>query len=124
MKLPFLLITALAVVLGCAFCATPASAQTNTMAAPATTTTTKKAKSAFTSYPKGSTITSISATSLVLNTSKGALTLTVDASTKFLVDKKKAAVTDFAAGDAVTGSYATNADGTLTAHSLHKKSAK
>jgi hypothetical protein len=118
-----LLSTALAVVLVLASSGTAALAQTNTMATPAapTTSTAKKAKSAYTQYPKGSTITSISATSVVLNTSKGALTLVIDASTKIEVNKKKAAVTDFAAGDAVTGSYATGADGTLTAHSLRKK---
>jgi hypothetical protein len=119
---PTLLSTALAAVLVLALSGTAAFAQTNTMATPAApTTTVKKAKSAYTAYPKGSTITSISATSLVLNTSKGALTLVIDASTKIEVNKKKAAVTDFAVGDAVTGSYATGADGTLTAHSLRKK---
>jgi hypothetical protein len=123
-----LLSTALAAVLGLALCGTAVNAQTTN--APAATTTTMapapmaatpKAKSSYTSYPKGATITSISDTSVVLNTSKGPLTLAIDAKTTIQVNKKKAAVTDFAAGDAVTGSYVTNADGTLTAHSLRKK---
>ena len=127
MKIP-LLSTALAAVLGLALCGTAVNAQTTnapaaTTTAPAPTAATPKAKSSYTSYPKGATITSISDTSVVLNTSKGPLTLAIDAKTTIQVNKKKAAVTDFAAGDAVTGSYVTNADGTLTAHSLRKKKA-
>jgi hypothetical protein len=81
-----------------------------------------KAKSSYTPY--SGTISAIDATSVTVTTKKGDLKLAIDTTTKIEVSHKKAAVTDFAVGDKVTGSYATGADGTLTAHSLHKKAAK
>jgi hypothetical protein len=126
MKITFLT-PALVAVLGFALAGAPvtvkAQTSTNATAPAAPSTTSTKTKSAFTPY-KG-TISAIDATSVTVTTKKGDLKLAIDATTTFEVSKKKAAATDFAVGDKVTGSYATGADGTtLTAHSLHKKAAK
>ena len=126
MKITFLT-PALVAVLGFALASAPVTvkAQTatnaTTPAAPSTAPKTKE-KSEFTEY-KG-TISAIDATSVTVTTKKGDVKLMVDATTKIEVSKKKAAITDFAVGDKVTGSYATGADGSLTAHSLRKKAAK
>jgi hypothetical protein len=126
-------ITALAAILGLALASAPVTVQaqttpTQTPAATSTGSTTPskpaKKKSAYTQIPKGSTISAISATSVTLKTAKGDLTLAINDKTGFAVDKKKSAASDFAAGDTVTGSYATNADGTFTAHNIRKKTAK
>jgi hypothetical protein len=120
----------LATVLGLALASIPATvhAQTATNAtapaAPSTAPKKEKKKSEYTQFPKDAAITAIDATSVTLSSAKGPLTLAIAAETKIEVNKKKAAVTDFAVGDKVTGSYATGADGTLTAHSLRKKIAK
>ena len=123
--------SAFAAVLGLALAGAPVTvkAQTSTTAAPATapatattgTSTAVKAskKSKYTAY--AGTLKSLDASSAVVTTSSGDVTLAIDATTKFHVNKKKAAATDFAVGDSVTGSYATNSDGTFTAHSINKK---
>jgi hypothetical protein len=137
MKITFLT-PALVAVLGFALASAPVTvkAQTATNAttnaaaptAPAASTPTPstatkaKAKSPYTQY-KG-TISAIDATSVTVTTKKGAVKLAVDTTTTIEINHKKAAITDFAAGDTVTGSYTTGADGTLTAHSLRKKAAK
>ncbi len=117
--------SALVAVLGFALASAPVTAQaqsTNATSAtaPATAPVKKaKSKSAFTQY-KG-TLKAISDTSATVTTATGDITLAIDKTTTFKVAKKKAAATDFAVGDAVTGSYATNPDGTFTAHSIHTK---
>jgi uncharacterized protein YdeI (BOF family) len=129
-------VTAFAAVLGFALASAPVTvkAQSTNAApanAPATATTgtstaakAPKKKSSYTQIPKGATISAIDASSVTLTTTKGDLKLAIDDKTGFSVDKKKSAVTDFAVGDKVTGSYATNADGTFTAHNIRKKTAK
>ncbi len=125
--------SALVAVLGLALAGAPVTVKAqaaSTTAAPATAPTTSttgtstaakapKKKSQYT--PFTGTLKSLDASSAVVTTKKGDVTLTVDATTGFHVNKKKAAATDFAAGDTVTGSYATNADGTFTAHNINKK---
>jgi hypothetical protein len=68
--------------------------------------------------PYKGTVKSIDATSLVVTSAKGDLTLAIEPSTKVEVDKKKAAVTDITVGEKVTGSY-TKSDTGLTAASIH-----
>jgi hypothetical protein len=130
MKITFVA-PAFAAVLGLALACAPVTVQaqsTNaasaTTPAPAAATKPAKKKSAYTQIPKGAKISAIDASSVTLTTAKGDLKLAIDDKTGFSVDKKKSAVTDFAVGDVVTGSYATNADGTFTAHNVRKKTAK
>jgi len=124
---------AFAAVLGLALACAPVTlkAQTTPTSTPAATSTGSttpskpaKKKSAYTPFPKGAKISAMDATSITLTTTKGDLKLAIDDKTGFAVDKKKSAATDFAVGDVVTGSYATNADGTFTAHNVRKKTAK
>ena len=120
-----ILSSALAAILGLALIGTTTvKAQTSTTAAPTTApaTSATKSKGDFTAY-KGK-VSAVDASSVTVTTASGDLKLAVDDTTKIQVAKKKAAITDFAVGDAVTGSYTKNADGTLTAHSLRKKAAK
>ena len=121
-------VTALAAVLGLALAGVPVTLKaqsTNAAPAPATapaTSTTAKAskKTKYTQY--SGTLKTLDAASAVVTTKSGDITLAIDATTTFHVNKKKAAATDFAVGDSVTGSYATGADGTtLTAHTINKK---
>jgi hypothetical protein len=65
------------------------------------------------------TVKSIDASSVVVTTSKGDMTFTVDDKTKVLVDKKKAAASDITVGEKVSGSYMKNDDGTMCACSIH-----
>jgi hypothetical protein len=125
--------SALVAVLGFALASAPVTVKaqatpTQTPAATSTGSTTPskpaKKKSAYTPFPKGATISAIDASSVTLKTTKGDLKLAIDAKTGFEVDKKKSDASAFAAGDAVTGSYATNADGSFTAHNVRKKTAK
>ncbi len=128
------LTSALAAVLGLIIATAPvtAHAQATATTTPTGTTTapakTKKAKSDNTQIPKGSTITSIDASSVVLKTASGDLTLAVTATTKFEFGTSHkntpATAADFAAGDKVTGSYIKNADGTNALATLRKKAAK
>ena len=126
-----LLTPALVAIVGLALVSAPVTVQAQTStsatapAAPSTAPKVKeKKKSEFTEY-KDASITAIDASSLTVTTPKGSLTLAIAADTKFakLEGKKKtpATVTDFAVGDKVSGSYKANADGTMTAHSVHKK---
>jgi hypothetical protein len=126
-----LLTPALVAIVGLALVGAPVTAQAQTStnatapAAPSTAPKVKeKKKSEFTEY-KDASITAIAASSLTVTTPKGSLTLAIAPDTKFakLEGKKKTPATaaDFAVGDKVSGSYKTNADGTMTAHSIHKK---
>lgn len=115
-----LLTPALAAVLGLALASAPVTVQaqsTNAAPAVASATSTKK-------IPYKGEITTLDASSVTVKGAK-TLTLAITADTKFgLKDGKTldpAAATDFAVGDKVTGSYIKNADGTLTAASVHKK---
>jgi Cu/Ag efflux protein CusF len=107
-----------------AFAGATVTAQAQTNATTATAPAPAKAKTKSAKTPYAGTLSAIDATSATVTTTKGDLKLAIDAKTKFAVDKKKAAATDFATGDKVTGSYTTGADGSLTAASIHKKSAK
>jgi len=121
-----ILSSALAAILGFALIGAPVTAKaqaTNDASTPsAPAAKTKKAKGDYTQY-KG-TISAIDASSVTVTTSKGDVKLAIDDKTKFAVDKKASTAADFAKGDEVTGSYKTAADGTLTAHTVHKKTAK
>lgn len=123
-----ILTPALVAYLGLALAGAPITAQaqtstnTTTATSPATTPAPKKTKSASTQY-KGS-ITAIDATSVTVANTKKTLTLAITAKTKFKKGKEVATLADFAVGDAVTGSYSTDATGTMTANSLHKKTPK
>jgi hypothetical protein len=128
--------SALVAILGLALASVPvtAQAQTSTNAAttattaPTAATTTKPAakKAAKTPY-KGS-ITAIDASSVTVASTEKTLTLSITPSTKFGIKAKKdyapATQADFAVGDAVTGSYSTDAAGATTANTVHKKAAK
>ena len=128
--------SALVAVLGYALASAPVtvkaqSTPTQTPAATSTgsTTPSKPAKkSGNTVIPKGSTISAIDASSVTVKTASGDVTLAVAATSKFQFGTSKkntpATAADFAAGDAVTGSYVKNADGTNTLATLRKKAAK
>ena len=112
-----LLKSALVAVAGLALCA-PLVVNAQTAAAtpaPAAAPSTKAAKP--TSY-KG-TVKSIDASSRVVTTSTGDLTLAIDATTKVKNDDKKAAITDITVGEKVTGSYTKDDTGAMTAYSVH-----
>jgi len=133
-----LITSALVAILGLALTSISSNAQTDTnstSATPAATTSTTTPSTSPSTTPKPAAktakksnktpysgkITAISATSVTVTGAK-TLTLAIDGKTKYEVDKKKAALTDFAVGDSVTGSY--EGTGTnLTAASLHKKTA-
>jgi hypothetical protein len=128
-----LITSALVAILGFALAGVPVTAQAQTPA-PATTTASpdatatapvkaKKAKKTAPVAYKGS-ITAIDASSVTVAGTSKTLTLAIAPTTKYLKDKKTATLADFAVGDAVTGSYTTDATGAMTAYSLHKKSAK
>jgi hypothetical protein len=113
-------ITALVAILGFALIGAPVSAQaqtTTTAPAPAA----KPAAAKKTEYT--GTLTAVSAASITVQGTKDALTLAISPKTKIEVNKKKAALTDFAVGDKVTGSYTKDATGAMTAASLRKKTA-
>lgn len=119
-----LLSTALAAVLGLAFCGTAANAQTSN--APAATTMAPAPMAApstkMTKTPYKGSITAIdtAGSTVTIQGAKDTMTLKITSSTKY---KGGAALSDFAVGDKVTGSYTKGDDGTLTAASLHKKKA-
>jgi hypothetical protein len=87
-------------------------ASTNSM----TTTSTKK----MMKTPYKGTITAVDAAGMkvTLKGAKGDMTLLVNSATKFKGGK---ALSDFAVGDTVTGSYMKDDAGTMTACSIHKK---
>jgi hypothetical protein len=119
--------TALAAVLGLALCATAASAQTNTApmtSAPATTVSTAPmtASTKAKKTPYKGTLSAIDASgaSITVQGATGPMMLKIMPNTKY---RGAAALTDFAVGDMVTGSYVKSDDGTMCAYSLHKKKA-
>jgi hypothetical protein len=121
-----LLKSALVAVVGLALCAPVAlQAQTNAVnpiatspvVNPQASTSSTKAKKT----PYKGTVKSIDASSLVVTTAKGDLTLAIAPTTKVLVNKKAAAVTDITVGETVTGSYTKDDTGALTAASIHTK---
>jgi hypothetical protein len=64
------------------------------------------------------------ANTITIQNKKGeSMTFAIAPTTKFMKDKTKAAMTDFAVGDMVTGAYTKNADGSMTATMVHKKTA-
>jgi hypothetical protein len=113
-----LLSTALAAVLGLALCGTAVTAQTPTD----TTATAPVPSSKVTKTPYKGSITAIDTAggTVTIQGAKSTMTLKITSATKY---KGGAALSDFAVGDAVTGSYSKGDDGTLTANSLHKKKA-
>jgi len=115
---PSLLKSALVAVAGLALCAPLAlNAQTTPAAAPAPAAapSTKAAKP--TTY-KG-TVKSIDASSLVVTTSTGDLTLAIAATTKVKNDDKKADISVITVGEKVSGSYTKDDTGAMTAYSVH-----
>jgi hypothetical protein len=119
-----LLKSALVAVVGLALCAPVAlQAQTNSVnpiaTSPVVNPPTQSTKVKKTSY-KG-TVKSIDASSIVVTNSKGDLTLAIAPTTKVLVNKKAAAVTDITVGETVTGSYTKDDTGAMTAASIHGK---
>jgi hypothetical protein len=117
------IVSALAAVLGLALAGAPVTlhAQTTNAASATPAPSSSKTKSDYVKY--AGTITAMDAKSMTISTSDGkSMTLMIDENTKFMVNKKKAAASDFAVGDKVTGSYMMAADGTtMMAHSIHKK---
>lgn len=114
-----LLTTALAAAL--TVVSVPALAQTAAPAATSTsTTTTTSTKMAVKKIPYKGTLTAVdaAANSITVKGAKGDMTLAVTADTKFKGGK---ALSDFAVGDKVTGSYSKDDAGALTACSVHKK---
>ena len=96
----------------------PLASQTSAPAdsAPAASKSTKK-------IPYKGTISAIDtpATTVTIKSTKGDMVMAVTPATKFKGGK---ALSDFAVGDAVTGSYTKDDTGSLTAASLHKKKVK
>jgi hypothetical protein len=127
-----LLTPALVAVLGLALASVPVTVQAQTSTnspaeaaaspSPAKVSTKKATKTKPTQY--AGSITAIDASSVTIANTTKTLTLAIAPTTTFLKDKKPATAADFAVGDKVTGSYTTDAAGTMTAHSLHKKTMK
>jgi hypothetical protein len=103
-----------------------APVQADDMAAPVTTsaststTTTTSTTVSMKKVPYKGTITAVDTTAntVTIQGLNGTMTLAITPMTKY---KGGAALTDFAVGDKVTGSYTKDASGAMTAHSLHKK---
>jgi hypothetical protein len=117
-----LLKSALVAVAGLALCAPVAlHAQATPTATPAAAPSTDSAATSTKAdkVPYMGTLKSNSATSIVVTTDKGDLTLAIDPTTKVSANHKKAALTDFTVGEKVSGSYVKNDDGTMTASSVH-----
>jgi hypothetical protein len=96
---------------------TPAPVATSTPGMAASTTPAMSMKP----VPYKGTITAMTATAVTVQGAKAVMTLAITPDTKYRGGK---AVTDFAVGDKVTGSYTKDASGAMTAYSLHKKKAK
>jgi len=110
-----LITPALVAILALAFSNTTVKADTATTSSTSTTDTTATAKK----HPFKAQVTAIDTTANTITIQgKEALTLLVTPTTKF---KGGTALTDFAVGDTVTGSYTKDASGKLTANSLRKK---
>ena len=110
-----LLATALMAILGLTLNSVPVHAD-DTAPATSADTSTKAMKTPF----KGA-ITAVGSDSVTIQGAKESMTLKITPSTKF---KGGSALTDFAVGDKVTGSYTKDEAGNMTANSLHKKGAK
>jgi hypothetical protein len=121
MKLTFIT-PALVAVLGLALAGTTLHAQT-AASTTSSSTTTSTSSTKMTKKQYGGTITAVdtAANTVTVKSKKHTLTLTVDASTKF---KNAAALSDFAVGDKVSGSYMKDAAGTMSACTLTKSAAK
>jgi hypothetical protein len=83
----------------------------------ASTASTKMKKTAY-----SGTVKSIDASSVVVTTSKGDMTFAISPATKVKVDKKTAPLASVVTGEKVTGSFMKDADGTMTAASIHATS--
>jgi hypothetical protein len=122
-------LSALAAILGFALTGSPVALQAQTDSStdsttPSTTDTTTapaKTKSKAKSTPYEGTLTAIDpgGDSITVTTAKKTLVMAVTAKTKYKKDAP--ALTDFAVGDKVTGSYTADESGSLTAYSIHKK---
>jgi hypothetical protein len=97
---------------------TPATAPAPAADTPSTTST-KKSKP--TEYQGTLTAIDTTANTVSVTSTAKVLTLAITPKTTIQKNKKTAKLADFAVGDSVTGSYTTDASGTLTAHSLRKK---
>jgi hypothetical protein len=124
MKLIFIT-PALVAFLGLAFSGSLVTAQaqadTTAAVAPAQGTPTEATKVKKTPYSGKLTAIDTTANTITVQTAKESLTLTITDKTKYKGGK---ALSDFAVGDAVTGSYMKDPAGTMTAASLHKKKMK
>jgi len=124
MKITFLT-PALVAILGLAFASAPITAQAQSSTNSSSSTAPAPAKDKKTKpTPYTGTITAIDASSVTVAGTKKTLTLAITSATTYKKDKEAATLSDFAVGDAVTGSYTTDDSGALTAHSIHKKTAK
>jgi hypothetical protein len=96
-------------------------AQTTDTATSTTATTTAPAKPKATTTEYAGILSAIDpgGTSITVTGTKRTLVLAVTAKTKY--HKDTPALSDFAVGDHVTGSYTKDASGALTAYSIHKK---
>jgi len=103
---------------------TDSSASTSTSDSTATTPAKKSKGEKSAKTPYSGTITAIDSTSVTVASTKKTLTMTFTPTTKFKNGKTAGAQSDFAVGDAVTGSYSTDSSGGLTVNSLNKKGAK
>ncbi|HEV3272580.1 MAG TPA: hypothetical protein VGZ93_10410 [Candidatus Methylacidiphilales bacterium] len=123
-----LLTPALVAILGLALAGVPMTTQAQT------STNSASATSAPATVPKSTkfrgTITAIDATSVTIGNKEASIanagktrTLAITPKTTFKIGKTDATLADFAVGDKVSGSYTTDASGTMSANSLHKKSA-
>ena len=94
-------------------------ASTNSM----TTTTTTSSSTKVMKTPYKGTITSVDAAGMkvMVKGAKGDMTLMVTPTTKYKGGKS---LSDFAAGDVVTGSYTKDDSGNMCAYSMHKKMMK
>jgi hypothetical protein len=119
-----LITPALVAVLGLALAGTSTYAQTSTNAVSTASTSSSTTTSTVTAKktPYKGTLTAINTTAntITVQGAKATITLSITPTTKY---KGGAALSDFAVGDAVTGSYTKDDSGVMTAFSLHKKTA-
>jgi Cu/Ag efflux protein CusF len=115
-----LLQSALVAVVGLALCAPvalQAQATSTTTASSSTTTTVAKVKK----IPYTGVVKSVdtAANSITVTCKKGDMTFAVTPMTKIKSNKAFATLTDITMGEKVTGSFTKDADGTMTAVSIH-----
>ncbi|MCE0484334.1 MAG: hypothetical protein LV479_08870 [Methylacidiphilales bacterium] len=118
--------TALPALLGAALVSLPFTLHAQTTPTATTTAPAAKstAKSKYTSYAGKLTAIDTANNDVTVTGTKRTLILNLATTTTYQVDKKSATLSSFAVGDKVTGSYLKNADGSLTAHSLHKSTVR